>query len=247
MRTPIRNLALYVSVASALISGSAFAQDRNAYFGQTHQHTSWSLDAYLMGNKVTGPAEAYEYSMGKTIKHPAGYDVKIKTPLDFQGVTDHSEYMGVMRLVNDPSSPIYKLPVSATLRPSKDNPMIKIFQRLAGSLADGKPIESLLDPQIVESVWQNNTEIAEKYNKPGEFTTFCAYEWTSMPQNQNMHRNVFFKSCKGLPAAAIQRDQLGSSRRPVELDGSATQEGYRTAGDIAQRQPVQWAHVSDRT
>lgn len=209
MRTPIGNLALYVSVASALISGSAFASDRNAYFGQTHQHTSWSLDAYLMGNKVTGPAEAYEYSMGKTIKHPAGYDVKIKTPLDFQGVTDHSEYVGVMRLVNDPSSPIYKLPVSATLRPSKDNSMIQIFQRLAGSLADGKPIEALLEPQIVESVWQNNTEIADRYNKPGEFTTFCAYEWTSMPQNQNMHRNVFFKSCKGLPAqpfSAINSD-----------------------------------------
>ena len=121
MRAPIGNLALFVSAASALISGSAFAQDRNAYFGQTHQHTSWSLDAYLMGNTVTGPAEAYQYSMGETIKHPAGYDVKIKTPLDFQGVTDHSEYVGVMRLVNDPNSPISKLPVAATLRPSKDN------------------------------------------------------------------------------------------------------------------------------
>ena len=201
MRTPIGNFVLFASVASALISGSAFAEERNAYFGQTHQHTSWSLDAYLMGNKITGPAEAYQYSMGETIKHPAGYDVKIKTPLDFQGVTDHSEYVGVMRMVNDPSSPIYKLPVAATLRPSKDNPMIKIFQRLAGSLADGKPIKELLDPKIVESVWQNNTKIADKYYKPGKFTTFCSYEWTSMPQNQNMHRNVFFRSCKGLPAA----------------------------------------------
>ena len=201
MRTPVGNFVLFASVASALISASVFAQDRNAYFGQTHQHTSWSLDAFLIGNKITGPAEAYQYSMGETIKHPAGYDIKIKTPLDFQGVTDHSEYVGVMRLVNDPTSPISKLPVAATLRPSKDNPMVKIFQRLAGSIADRKPIEALLDPAITETVWQNNTEIADKYYKPGKFTTFCAYEWTAMPQNQNMHRNVFFRSCKGLPKA----------------------------------------------
>ncbi len=196
--------SLFIAALSTVItltSISTFAEDRNAYFGQTHQHTSWSLDAYLIGNRLTGPAEAYEYSMGQTIKHPAGYDVKIKTPLDFQGVTDHSEYVGVMRLVNDPSSPIYKLPIAATLRPSKDNSMVKIFQRLAGSLADGKPIEALLDPKIVESVWQNNTELADKYYKPGKFTTFCAYEWTSMPGNQNMHRNVFFRSCKDLPVA----------------------------------------------
>ena len=201
MRPTNGKFALLAFATSSLIIGSAYGQDRNAYFGQTHQHTSWSLDAYLIGNKVTGPAEAYQYSMGQTIKHPAGFDVKIKTPLDFQGVTDHSEYVGVMRLVNDPSSPIYKLPVAASLRPSKDNSMVQIFQRLAGSLADGKPIEALLDPRIVESVWQNNTEIADKYNKPGKFTTFCAYEWTSMPQNQNMHRNVFFKDCSKLPKA----------------------------------------------
>ena len=199
MRAPFGRLALLVSAASALASGSAFAQDRNAYFGQTHQHTSWSLDAYLMGNTVTGPAEAYQYSMGETIKHPAGYNVKIKTPLDFQGVTDHSEYVGMLRLANDPSSPISKLPIAEKLRISKDNPMVKIFQWMAGSLADGKPIKPLLQPEIVESIWQSNTEIADKYNKPGKFTTFCAYEWTSMPQNQNMHRNVFFKSCNNLP------------------------------------------------
>ena len=202
MRKPIGNLALYLSVASALISGSAFAQDRNAYFGQTHQHTSWSMDAYLMGNTIAGPDDAYKYSTGETVKHPVtGTDIKIKTPLDFQGVTDHSEYVGVFRLMNDPSSPLYKLPVAATLRPSKDNTKIQIFQRIAASLANVKPIKELVQPEIVETVWQNNTKIADKYYKPGKFTTFCAYEWTSMPQNQNMHRNVFFKSCKGLPAA----------------------------------------------
>jgi hypothetical protein len=52
------------AVALVLIAGPAHAQERNAYFGQTHQHTSWSLDAYILGNTVTGPEEAYQYSMG---------------------------------------------------------------------------------------------------------------------------------------------------------------------------------------
>ena len=30
------------------------------------------------------------------IKHPAGYEVKIDIPLDWAGVTDHSEYVGVI-------------------------------------------------------------------------------------------------------------------------------------------------------
>jgi Protein of unknown function (DUF3604) len=58
------------------LAASAFAQeknpDRNAYFGEEHIHTSWSVDAWLMGNRLTGPDEAYKYAQGQTIKHPLG-------------------------------------------------------------------------------------------------------------------------------------------------------------------------------
>ena len=46
--------------------------DRNAYFGEEHIHTSWSVDAWLMGNRITGPDEALKYGQGQTIKHPLG-------------------------------------------------------------------------------------------------------------------------------------------------------------------------------
>src|SRR5512141_1768488 len=71
--------------------------DRNAYFGEEHIHTSWSVDAWLMGNRLTGPGEALKYAQGETLKHPMGFDIKIETPMDFMGVTDHSEYVGVTR------------------------------------------------------------------------------------------------------------------------------------------------------
>ena len=88
---------------------------RNAYFGETHVHTSWSADAWMFGNRITDPREAYKYFKGGAIKHPLGYDIKIDTPLDFAGVTDHSEYIGVIKLVNDPSSPISKIPAAQPL------------------------------------------------------------------------------------------------------------------------------------
>src|SRR5882672_8919958 len=59
--------------------------DREAYFGETHVHTSWSFDAYVFGNHLTGPAQAYEYALGQTIKHPLGYEIKITTALDWMG------------------------------------------------------------------------------------------------------------------------------------------------------------------
>src|SRR5271169_3967995 len=54
--------------------------DREAFFGETHQHTSWSVDAFLFGNTITGPAEALHYAQGETIKHPLGYDIKMTLP-----------------------------------------------------------------------------------------------------------------------------------------------------------------------
>ena len=76
----------------------------------------------LFGNRVTDPGDAYKYFKGETIKHPLGYDIKIDTPLDFAGVTDHSEYVGVMKLANDPGSPISKLPAAAPLILKNNSP-----------------------------------------------------------------------------------------------------------------------------
>ena len=66
--------------ACVLLLGSGsqgFAQanaQRNTYFGVTHVCTSYSSDAWLFGNRLTTPGDAYRYFKGEPIKHPLGYD-----------------------------------------------------------------------------------------------------------------------------------------------------------------------------
>src|ERR1700752_2124388 len=121
--------AVVWSTATVLAQG---APQREAFFGQTHSHTSWSLDAYIIGNHVTGPEDAYKFSLGQPIKHPAGFAVNLGRPLDFHGVPDHSEYPGMVRLANDPSSPVSKLPVAEKLKVRPPADVIPIFKWLAG-------------------------------------------------------------------------------------------------------------------
>jgi hypothetical protein len=51
------------ALAMFLACFNGFAQqpnpERNAYFGETHVHTSWSLDAFSPGNIHTTPADSY--------------------------------------------------------------------------------------------------------------------------------------------------------------------------------------------
>jgi hypothetical protein len=159
------------------------------------------VDAFLIGNHLTTPEDAYKYSLGQPVKHPAGFDVKIKgRPLDFHGVTDHSEYAGTIALANDPNSALSKQPVAQRLRAKTPEEFNKVFQWLAGSLAKHEPIKELVNPEIAGTVWQQVIAIADKYYEPGKFTTFVAYEWTSAPNSRNMHRNVFFRDSKKVPA-----------------------------------------------
>lgn len=175
--------------------------DRDVFFGQTHSHTSWSMDAYLIGNRLTTPEDAYKYSLGMPVKHPSGHDVQLRgRPLDFHGVTDHSEYVGTIALANDPNSELSKQPIAQKLKADTPADFNRVFQWLASSLAKNEPIKELIDPKIAGSVWQQVVKIADKYNQPGKFTTFVAYEWTSAPNSRNMHRNVFFRDSKKVPA-----------------------------------------------
>ncbi len=191
-------MALTLAAASA-----AWAQTpnplREAYFGETHQHTSWSFDAYIFGNTKTTPADSYKYAKGEAIPHPMGYPIKITTPLDWMGVTDHSEYVGVVQLAADPTSALSKTELGKKLIVHGPEDIQRIYFMLGDSMINGKPFKALMQPSVAGTVWKRNNEMADAANEPGKFTAFCAYEWTSTPDSRNMHRNVFFKDCAKVP------------------------------------------------
>ena len=76
---------------------------KDVFFGDMHVHTAFSFDAYIGGTTGT-PNDAYLFAQGTPID-VLGESVKIKRPLDFAAVTDHSEYLGELYTVNIPGAP----------------------------------------------------------------------------------------------------------------------------------------------
>ena len=211
----LKSPLMALSIAAALPAFGEPNPDRDAYFGETHIHTSWSVDAWVMGNRITGPADAYKYAKGQVIKHPLGFDIKIETPLDFMGVTDHSEYVGVTKQANTPGSYVSTLPAAQPLimtDPNSKEEQNRVFSYLL-KLNSGAPVKALMSPKITETVWAETCKIADEANEPGKFTAFRSYEWTSMPGNRNLHRNIFFRG-DNVPAAPFSSLD---SNEPTEL------------------------------
>jgi len=160
--------------------------DRDAYFGDLHLHTTNSFDAYvLMGTKTT-PDEAYAFAKGDTVDY-LGQPIRRSEPLDFLAVTDHSENIGVFNQLDDPNSAFSLSEIGKLARAGG----IANFFKLVGLLSGGR-----LGPdndKVAASTWARNIASANAAYEPGKFTSFIAYEWTSMPSGQNLHRNVIFR------------------------------------------------------
>ena len=76
---------------------------RDAYFGDLHVHTSYSIDSYIFGNRL-GPRDAYRFARGEEVRLYGGAVQKLSTPLDFAAVTDHAEGLEVMAVCVDDES-----------------------------------------------------------------------------------------------------------------------------------------------
>ena len=83
------------------------------------------------------------------------------------------------------------------------------FTAISGAIISGKAPPGFNDPKVAKPVWKKVVANAEKYNEPGKFTTFVAYEWTSLPGAANMHRNVIFRDTKvpAIPFTAMDSDK----------------------------------------
>ena len=167
---------------------------KEAYFGEQHLHTAYSLDAYIGGARLT-PSDAYRFAKGEEVE-VGGTKVRLRAPLDWAAVTDHAEYIGEMYSTLNEGAP------------GSDNEQVKQLRGLT-SLEEreewflnfvvkpnrGTPGHApfYAGPETTIGGWKEVLAAAQQHNQPGRFTTIPAFEWSGAPKGGNLHRNVFFR------------------------------------------------------
>lgn len=208
------------------LAGVPVNPERNAYFGDLHVHTALSFDAYVFGTTTT-PRDAYRFALGETIKHPLGYDMKLRRPLDFYAVTDHAMFLGVVQAASDPANPLSQEEFARYLAPLNAEASSMFHEQMNRYLAFGRTLPAMIEgivsgdveeedlASVVRTAWVDSVAAADEFYEPGVLTTFAAYEFTTSSDDQgNLHRNVIFKDTARLPAEPFSRFH---SRNPEGL------------------------------
>ena len=168
---------------------------RDAYFGETHMHTAYSLDAYIGGTRLT-PDDAYRFAKGESVIVD-GQQLSRKRPLDFVAVTDHAEYLGEMYSTLVEGAPGHDQNLLKQLRnlqtlEEKQQWFLKYVVENNRGTTPQHP-SFFAGPETVKSAWQVAIDAAERNNDPGKFTAFVAYEWSGAPNGGNLHRNIIYR------------------------------------------------------
>jgi hypothetical protein len=191
-------------------------------FGDTHLHTSFSMDAGATGARL-GPRDAYRFARGEQVTSNTGQPVKLSRPLDFLVVADHSDGFGFFPLLLN-GDPV----IMADPQGRKWNEMIHSGKGMEAALdiiqsfgkgTISKAIVPVPGTKAYRDAWQETIKAAETFNEPGRFTAFIGYEWTSNTGGNNLHRNVIFRDNADKASQVepyITQKPLGSDN-PVDL------------------------------
>jgi hypothetical protein len=180
---------------------------KNVYWGDLHTHTSYSVDAYAFRTRNT-PQDAHAFARGAPKQIAAGdpnnpgpmVQLNAGRLLDFNAVTDHSEWLptsfgcgaSTSGTPYDPSSPYYTS-ASCQYYRSDDLTFTGAFLTqvpICGNSPNGTP-ECTAE---LRSAWQAEQQAANQAYVPCTYTTFNGYEWTSSQDGATLHRNVIFSS-----------------------------------------------------
>jgi hypothetical protein len=170
----------------------------NVYFGDTHVHTGLSPDAGGSGTTLM-PRDAYRFARGEQVVSNSGQPVKLARPYDFFMITDHSDAMGAItdiikgtpNIMADPEGRRFHEDFNAGGKKAEEAMFRLITQFAQGEISDA--INYQPGNPNYKRVWDDIIAAAEEFNDPGTFTTFIAFEWTSLVKGNNLHRNVIFR------------------------------------------------------
>ena len=192
------------------------------YFGDTHLHTAFSMDAGAFGARLS-PRDAYRFAHGEEVTASTGQPVKLSRPLDFLVVADHSDNMGFFpdlfagkpEMLADPTGRKWYDMIQSGSGQKAAVEIIVAFSH--GTF----PQDLMYFPgtRAYRGAWQQTIAAAEEFNEPGRFTAFIGYEWTSNTDGNNLHRNVIFRD-NGDKASQVEPFTVYppyGSDNPVEL------------------------------
>jgi len=179
---------------------------RRPHFGDFHVHTAWSFDASSQDTR-NKPEDAYRFAKGGRMGiqpyddqgRPTRF-IQLDRPLDFTAVTDHSEFLGEMRICMTPGLPGYWHPVCIAHRWL---PQYSFGTFAAYGMVNKKRWGFCGEDNAVclaaaADTWRDIQAAAEAaYDRSGDcsFTSFVGYEWTAnVGTGQNLHHNVVFRN-----------------------------------------------------
>ena len=172
------------------------------YWGDTHLHTDNSVDAFGFGVRL-GPEEALRFARGEEVVATTGASAKLARPLDFLVISDHSDGLGATRRLYDaPRLGVVAMGDDTLLRwydmmhESPEQSQLAVAEIITAA-ANGALPEALADPEQQEEatrdIWDAHLDTLDRFNEPGVFTALAGFEYTLMPDGNNLHRVVMFR------------------------------------------------------
>lgn len=168
------------------------------YWGDTHLHTRVSFDAYGFGNRL-GAEEALRFAMGEEVTSTTGVKAKLARPLDFLVISDHSDGMGALQrlaeaprlLLSDPAMQKWHDMLNESPQQSLRATSEIIAAAAAGTLPD--QMLNADDDGPTRDLWTEHLAIIDRYDRPGKFTALAGFEYSLLPDGNNLHRVVMFR------------------------------------------------------
>jgi hypothetical protein len=208
-----------VVLAAVGINQSLSAAETKLLWGDTHLHTSHSVDAYTTGNYLADPEVAYRYAKGLPVLHPNTREkIRIERPLDFLVVADHAEMLQLQVMFDEDDADLLATETGQRISKAHKQDKRAVFGEV-GQIIQGKGRELLRDlasEKIMRHAWARQVEVADKNNEPGKFTALIGWEWSSAPNWSNLHRVVLTPSDASIASKFIPYSSY-ESNRPEDL------------------------------